>query len=81
MDSTERTQILQEIAARIAHWRLLVPARLFLDVVEPLGFLASQVALFARPLTPLGRWRDYLTALEDEEGWEILHDLVDRQDS
>jgi hypothetical protein len=49
-----------------------------LDVIEPLGFLAGQIALFARPLTPFGRWREYLMALEDEEGWKILHRMVDR---
>ena len=49
-----------------------------LDIVEPLGFLASQIALFARPLTPFGRWREYLLALEDEEGWKILHRMIDQ---
>jgi hypothetical protein len=78
MDAEERIEILQALADGIAQRSLLVPARLVLDIVEPLGFLAGQVALFARPLTPFGRWREYLAALEDEDGWKILHRMVDR---
>jgi hypothetical protein len=78
MDNDLRTTLLQELADRIARVHLSAPARLMLDMVEPLGFLAGQIALFARPLTPFGRWREYLTALEDEEGWKILHRLVDK---
>jgi hypothetical protein len=81
MDRIQRTQTLQDLADGIARRRLMAPARILLDLVEPLGFLASQVALFARPLTPLGRWRDYVMALEDEESWKVLHRLVHHQDS
>ena len=79
MDSDHRVRILQALADSIARRRLSTPARLVLDIIEPLGFLAGQLALFARPLTPLGRWREYLAALEDEEGWRLLHRMV--QDS
>jgi hypothetical protein len=75
MDRVQRTQTLQDLADGIARRRLTVPARILLDLVEPLGFLASQVALFVRPLTPLGRWRDYIMALEDEESWKVLYRL------
>jgi hypothetical protein len=81
MDPEQRAHILQELADGIARRRLATPTRVILDAIEPLGFLASQVALFARPLTPLGRWRDYATALEDEEGWKVLRTLVGHQDS
>jgi hypothetical protein len=77
MDSERRITLLQELANSIARRHLSAPARLVLDIFEPLGFLASQMALFVRPLTPFGRWREYLMALEDTEGWEILHRLVD----
>ena len=80
MDTRERTQILQGLAGAIARRRLTAPARLMLDVLDPLSFFASQVALFARPLTPLGRWRDYAAALDDEEGWKVLHSLVDNRE-
>jgi hypothetical protein len=79
MDSDLRTAVLQELADGIARRHLSAPARLVLDIVEPLGFLAGQIALFAQPLTPSGRWREYLMALEDEEGWKILHCMVDRR--
>ena len=74
-------QILKNLADGITRRRLTTPARMILDLVEPLGFLASQTALFVRPLTPFGRWRDYVIALEDEEGWKVLHSLVDNWDS
>jgi hypothetical protein len=78
MNIDQRTTILQDLADGIARRHLSAPARLVLDIVEPLGFLAGQIALFVRPLTPFGRWREYLTALEDEEGWKILHRMVDQ---
>jgi hypothetical protein len=81
MDDGRRAQLLQNLADAIAHRRLTVPARLLLDAIAPLGFLASQVALFARPLTPLGRWREYLAALEDEHSWRLLQSLVEERDS
>jgi hypothetical protein len=78
MNTSQRTAILKELADGIARRRLTTPARIILDVIEPLGFLAGQLALFARPLTPLERWRAYLAALDDREGWKILHDIVER---
>lgn len=81
MDAGQRRAVLQQLADEIARRRLGTPARMLLDAIAPLGFLASQIALFARPLTPLGRWHDYVAALADEEGWSVLRGIVDRQDS
>jgi hypothetical protein len=81
MDPTRRTTILQELAANIARRRLVMPARILLDLVEPLGFLASQMMLFVRPFTPLGRWQEYVMALEDESSWKVLQSIVDHRDS
>jgi hypothetical protein len=80
MNSQQRHQILQQLADTIRRRRLTAPARLALDVLAPLGFLASQVALFVRPLTPLGRWHDYVAALDDEQGWKVLQSLVENRD-
>ena len=80
MNTEQRTQILQQLAQAIARRRLIGPARLALDVINPLSFLASQVALFLRPLTPHGRWHDYVAALDDEQGWKVLQSLVEKQD-
>lgn len=81
MDVQERAALLQNLAAGIARRRMTVPMRFVLDVVEPVSFLASQVALFAHPLIPIGRWRDYVCALEEETSWKVLSQLVDRRDS
>lgn len=81
MDLEQRTAILRNLAAGITRRHLQAPVCLALDIIAPVGFLASQVALFVRPLTPYGRWREYVMALEDENGWNILRGLVDIQDS
>jgi hypothetical protein len=80
MNSEQRHQILLQLADTIRRRRLTASARLALDVLAPLGFLASQVALFVRPLTPPGRWHDYVTALDDEQGWKVLQSLVENRD-
>jgi hypothetical protein len=80
MNIDQRTQILQQLAQALARRRLTAPARLALDVLAPLSFLASQVALFLRPLTPLGRWHEYVAALDNEQAWEVLQRLVENQD-
>jgi hypothetical protein len=80
MNTDQRTQILEQLAQAIARRRLTAPTRLAFDVLAPLSFLASQVALFLRPLTPLGRWHEYVAALDDEQGWKVLQRLVENQD-
>jgi hypothetical protein len=79
MNPEQRIRALQNLADGIARRRLAQPASMLLDLVEPLGFLASQVALFARPFTPLGRWHDYVMALQDEASWKELHGLIDQR--
>jgi hypothetical protein len=81
MDAEQRNQALHRLADAVARRRLLAPTRLALDVLAPLGFLASQVALFLHPLMPLGRWREYVAALEDERSWKLLQTLVEQRDS
>lgn len=80
MNTEQRTQILQRLASAIAQRRMTTPARMALDIVAPVGFIASQVAQLIRPLTPLGRWHEYVSALGDEQGWKVLQRLVDQQD-
>jgi len=80
MNIDQRDQVLQQLAQAIARRRLTAPARLALEAISPLSFLGSQIALFLRPLTPFGRWHDYVSALEDEQGWEVLQRLVAKQD-
>ncbi len=80
MNTDRRTEILQQLAAAIARHRLTAPARIALDIVAPLGFIAGQVAQFVRPLTPTGRWHEYVSALDDEQGWLVLQSLVEQRD-
>jgi hypothetical protein len=77
----ERRQRLAILADALARRRLTMPARIALDMLTPLGFLASQVALFAQPFTPRGRWHDYVTLLSDQESWSVLRDIVEKRDS
>lgn len=81
MDADQRARILRALTDGMARRHLLAPARIALDVLAPVSFLAGQAALFLRPFAPLGRWQDYIGALEDEEGWKVLRRLVDHQDS
>ena len=80
MDAEQRTLILKQLAATIGRHRLAAPARIALDVIAPLGFIAGQVAQLVSPLTPTGRWQAYVIALGDEQGWTLLQQLVEKQD-
>jgi hypothetical protein len=81
MDPDQRTKILRRLADAITCRRLQTPVGMALDVIAPVSFLASQVALFVVPFTPYGRWREYVMALEDEDGWKVLRGFVDTPDS
>lgn len=43
-------QLIEHLAQRIAAWRLELPAVLFLEVVKPFSFIASQGLLLCEPL-------------------------------
>jgi hypothetical protein len=76
MNNDQRQDTLKELATRLSERRLTTPARMMVDAVVPLGFLASQTALFIEPFFPHGRWRSYVTALADEQGWEALQRIL-----
>jgi hypothetical protein len=46
------TEPIEQLARAIAQRGLTTPARIMLDIIAPLGFLASQATLFARPFIP-----------------------------
>lgn len=71
-------ELLDQLASAIEQRGLATPARILLDVIAPLGFLAGQITLFARPFVPGNRWRNYVDALSDAEGWERLRDILNR---
>jgi hypothetical protein len=80
MNETERQQALQELASQIEQHQLTSPARLMVDILAPVGILASQTALFMQPFLPHGRWRSYLAALTDEQGWEALQRILNSKE-
>jgi len=73
-----RTEPIEQLARAIAQRGLTTPARIILDIIAPLDFLASQVTLFARPFIPGNRWTRTIDALCDARGWRMLHDLLNR---
>ena len=80
MDEQTREHAIQQLAQRLREQRLVGPARLFLDTLEPVALLACQVALFARPFTPRGQWRLYVDALTDQRGWTALKQSINERE-
>lgn len=80
MDEQTRLHTIAELAQQLQKRRLTGAARLVLDTIEPIAFLASQLALFARPFTPRGQWRSYVDALTDEDGWKVLKQSIDERE-
>jgi hypothetical protein len=78
MNMDDREQTLHELARSIEQRHLSQAARLLLDTIEPMAFLASQAALFARPFLPPGRWHSYVEALGEESGWSTLRRIINR---
>ncbi|MBC8160957.1 MAG: hypothetical protein H7Z42_07035 [Roseiflexaceae bacterium] len=68
------------LAAALRRRRLDGAARLALEVIVPIAFIACQAALFARPLTPPGRWRDYVDLMTTEANWNALRCSIDQQE-
>ncbi len=78
MNHPPHDELLERLADAIVQRGLTAPARMLLDMLAPLGFLASQMALFARPFVPGDRWTRYVDALSDARGWEQLRDILNR---
>ncbi|MCS6940054.1 MAG: hypothetical protein RMJ55_07910 [Roseiflexaceae bacterium] len=78
MNQSPDNESLERLANAIAQRGLATPARIMLDIIAPLGFLASQVTLFARPFVPVSRWTRYVEALSEEQGWKQLRDILNR---
>ncbi len=72
------TEPIEQLARAIVQRGLTTPARMMLDVIAPLGFLASQATLFVRPFIPANRWTRTIDALCDARGWRVLQDLLHR---
>ncbi|MGA9347502.1 MAG: hypothetical protein WBW48_01695 [Anaerolineae bacterium] len=70
-----REQLIGELAAKIAHWGLITPAILFLEVNRPFSFIGSQALLLFQPLlSPLlgNKVVEYAQLFEDRASVERL---------
>jgi len=75
LSAERREQLIGELAARIAHWGLITPAILFLEVNRPFSFIGSQALLFFQPLlSPLlgNKVVEYAQLFEDRASVELL---------
>ncbi len=79
MDSQTREQQLNALAEEIERHGLRGPAQIFLGSISPISIIASQSLAVFRPLLPHGRWRNYVTALEDDTSWEALWRILERK--
>lgn len=68
-EETRKKELIEKLACAIAARRLQAPAALFLELNRPLGFLVSQVTLFARPFLSF-----FLSPEEVSAAAEVLAD-------
>ncbi|ABU58305.1 MULTISPECIES: hypothetical protein [Roseiflexus] len=78
MTPSPHNEPLEQLANALNQRGLATPARILLDILAPLGFIAGQITLFARPFVPGDRWARYIDALSDRQGWEQLRDILNR---
>lgn len=56
----QQEEILIKIAQKVIHWKMSVPAILFLESVKPLNYVGSQMMAFFEPFVQtLFSWKDY----------------------
>jgi len=72
VDDTRREQLISEWAARLERWGIAPIAPIMMQVLQPLGFVGSQLVLFGQPL---------LTLFADAQSFEELSSLLDDPDA
>jgi hypothetical protein len=56
----QQEEILRKIAEKVVHWKMSVPAILFLESVKPLNYVGSQMMAFFEPfIQTVFSWKDY----------------------
>ncbi|MFQ6002264.1 MAG: hypothetical protein ACE5KJ_00815 [Candidatus Zixiibacteriota bacterium] len=56
----QQDEILTKIAQKVVHWKMSVPAILFLESVKPLNYIGSQMMAFFEPFVQtVFSWKDY----------------------
>lgn len=67
---------MDKIARKVVHWKMTVPAIMFLETSKPLSFLGSQTMVFFEPvIQSIFSFKDYDTVrklLEERENVERL---------
>jgi len=78
-------EILTKIAQKVVHWKMSVPAILFLESVKPLNYLGSQMMAFFEPMfQAVFSWKDYdeFRMMMEERGTvERLLQRIEKLDS
>jgi hypothetical protein len=81
----QQEEILTKIAKKVVHWKMSVPAVLFLESVKPLNYVGSQMMAFFEPFVhALFSWKDYdeVRKMMEERGTvEKLLQRIEQLDS
>lgn len=81
----QQEEILIKIARKVIHWKMAVPAILFLESVKPLNYLGSQMMAFFEPFVQtLFSWKDYdefRRMMEERQTVERLLQKIEQLDS
>jgi len=81
----QQEEILTKIAKKVVHWKMSVPAVLFLESVKPLNYVGSQMMAFFEPFVhALFSWKDYdevRVMMEDRGTVERLLRRIEELDS
>ncbi|MGB2981698.1 MAG: hypothetical protein WBC77_10685, partial [Candidatus Zixiibacteriota bacterium] len=81
----KQEEILTKIARKVVHWKMSVPAVLFLESVKPLNYVGSQMMVFFEPFVhALVSWKDYdeVRKMMEERGTvEKLLQRIEQLDS
>ncbi len=83
--SPQQEEILLKIAQKVVHWKMAVPAILFLESMKPLNYIGSQMMAFFEPFVQtLFSWKDYdelRRMMEERETVERLLQKIEKIDA
>ena len=81
----QQEEILTKIAQKVVHWKMAVPAILFLESMKPLNYIGSQMMAFFEPFVQtLFSWKDYdelRRMMEERETVERLLQKIEKIDA
>lgn len=82
MLTEQETELLAQIAGRVARMRMDVPAIFFLESVKPMNFVGSQVMQFFQPMIaaffPTNKYDQLRALLEKRESIEVLIQKIEQ---